>query len=184
MTAKRPGIGHALFTRKCPGYSMTGVEPDRIAATRRTDSPASRAATLHSAAPCCTRLDLRMPTAQHLEQLAGAPRGMEATEFAEQFRQHRPNRGRAEAATSPTPLVERLGLQHSASVRGPGDHAHAESFFHSSKGRGGSWRDVRVRSGPADDVVPLHHLLQPTAATFSAGILITYCLRASVSIEL
>lgn len=30
-------------------------------------------------------------------------------------------------------LVRRLGMQQSASVRGPGDNAHAESFFHTLK---------------------------------------------------
>jgi transposase InsO family protein len=44
--------------------------------------------------------------------------------------------------------VLRLGLLHSASVRGPGDNAHAESFFHSLKAeltRGESFASEQIR---------------------------------------
>ena len=42
------------------------------------------------------------------------------------------------------PRLAELGLRQSANVRGPGDNAHAESFFHSLKAE--LTRGVHVRS--------------------------------------
>ena len=69
-----------------------------------------------------------------------------------------------------------LGVRQIANVRGPGDHAHAESFFHSLKAELTRGRALSHRSPPARAPHTLHHLLQYDPLTFWARVPVAHCL--------
>ncbi len=59
--------------------------------------------------------------------------------------------------------VAQLGLLQSASVRGPGDNAHAESFFHSLKAeltRGVSFATERLLRRQLDDYMRYYNTIR------------------------